>query len=159
MSSNASTSTGTRKRGFGSMDPDRQKQIARQGGKAAHARGSAHEFTSDEARQAGRKGGVAVSQNRQHMAEIGRRGGEARGVAHARRRAQQQTGGESTQTSSEDTSSSESPMPLESEQKIRVTGDVEGIAVEGEVDTRPQTTPPPGEATAEVDENRHRQAS
>ncbi|HVH35854.1 MAG TPA: KGG domain-containing protein, partial [Tahibacter sp.] len=51
-------------------------------GRAAHARGTAHEFTSEEAREAGRKGGEAVSQNRQHMAEIGRRGGEARGNAH-----------------------------------------------------------------------------
>ncbi|WXB00310.1 stress-induced protein [Pendulispora brunnea] len=67
------------------MDPERQRQIARQGGKAAHERGSAHEFTSDEARAAGRKGGVAVSQNRAHMAEIGRRGGEARGAGHRRR--------------------------------------------------------------------------
>jgi len=79
------TNPGTKKRGFGSMDPDRQRQIARQGGKAAHERGSAHEFTSDEARAAGRKGGVAVSQNRAHMAEIGRRGGEARGAGHRRR--------------------------------------------------------------------------
>jgi len=67
------------------MDPERQRQIARQGGKAAHERGSAHEFTSDEARAAGRKGGVAVSANRAHMAEIGRRGGEARGAGHRRR--------------------------------------------------------------------------
>ncbi|WP_394847577.1 KGG domain-containing protein [Pendulispora brunnea] len=79
------TNPATKKRGFGSMDPERQRQIARQGGKAAHERGSAHEFTSDEARAAGRKGGVAVSQNRAHMAEIGRRGGEARGAGHRRR--------------------------------------------------------------------------
>ena len=79
------TSPGPKKRGFGSMDPERQREIARQGGKAAHERGSAHEFTSDEARAAGRKGGVAVSQNRAHMAEIGRRGGEARGAGHRRR--------------------------------------------------------------------------
>lgn len=79
------TSPGPKKRGFGSMDPERQREIARQGGKAAHERGSAHEFTSEEARAAGRKGGVAVSQNRAHMAEIGRRGGEARGAGHRRR--------------------------------------------------------------------------
>ncbi len=75
-------SSGTSRRGFASMDEGRQRAIASEGGRAAHARGTAHEFTSDEAREAGRKGGEAVSQNRQHMAEIGRRGGEARGNAH-----------------------------------------------------------------------------
>lgn len=46
-------------RGFASMDPDRQREIASQGGKAAHEKGTAHEFTSEEAREAGRKGGQA----------------------------------------------------------------------------------------------------
>lgn len=66
-------------RGFASMDVDKQRKIASQGGRAAHQRGTAHEFTSEEARIAGRKGGEAVSQDREHMAEIGRKGGEARG--------------------------------------------------------------------------------
>lgn len=44
---------GTRNRGFASMDPARQREIASQGGKAAHAKGTAHEFTSEEARRAG----------------------------------------------------------------------------------------------------------
>ena len=48
-----STASGTRNRGFASMDPARQREIASQGGKAAHAKGTAHEFTSEEARQAG----------------------------------------------------------------------------------------------------------
>ncbi len=65
-------------RGFASMDPDRQKEIASRGGKAAHEKGTAHEFTPDEAREAGRKGGQKVSQNRDHMARIGRMGGQAR---------------------------------------------------------------------------------
>ena len=65
----------TRTRGFASMSTDKQKEIARKGGRAAHARGTAHEFTADEARAAGRKGGERVSQNRNHMAEIGRLGG------------------------------------------------------------------------------------
>ncbi|HEY1015256.1 MAG TPA: KGG domain-containing protein [Herpetosiphonaceae bacterium] len=64
------------KRGFASMDRQKQREIASKGGRAAHALGTAHEFTSDEARAAGRKGGEAVSRNRQHMAEIGRRGGQ-----------------------------------------------------------------------------------
>jgi general stress protein YciG len=65
------------KRGFASMDPDKQREIASKGGKAAHQSGRAHEFGSKEAAEAGRKGGEAVSENRQHMAEIGRKGGEA----------------------------------------------------------------------------------
>jgi general stress protein YciG len=60
------------------MDRDKQKEIASAGGKAAHAKGVAHEFDSREAREAGRKGGQKVSANREHMAEIGRRGAEAR---------------------------------------------------------------------------------
>lgn len=66
------------RRGYASMDGARQREIASGGGKAAHEKGTAHEFDSQEARAAGRKGGVAVSKNRQHMAEIGREGGEAR---------------------------------------------------------------------------------
>ncbi|MEX2177352.1 MAG: KGG domain-containing protein [Gemmatimonadaceae bacterium] len=66
-------------RGFASMDQEKQKEIASKGGRAAHAKGTAHEFDSGEARAAGRKGGMAVSRNREHMAAIGRRGGEARG--------------------------------------------------------------------------------
>ncbi|HEY0592288.1 MAG TPA: KGG domain-containing protein [Thermoanaerobaculia bacterium] len=73
----------TSSRGFASMDPEKQREIARKGGRAAHAKGTAHEFTSDEARSAGRKGGEAVSRNRAHMAEIGRRGGERRGAKRA----------------------------------------------------------------------------
>ena len=51
--SSQSTASGTRNRGFASMDPVRQREIASQGGKAAHAKGTAHEFTSEEARRAG----------------------------------------------------------------------------------------------------------
>ena len=69
----------TSKRGFASMDPGKQKEIASKGGRAAHAKGTAHEFTSDEARVAGRKGGEAVSRDRAHMSAIGREGGHSRG--------------------------------------------------------------------------------
>jgi general stress protein YciG len=69
---------GNAQRGFALMDPDRQREIARKGGKAAHEKGTAHQFTSDEARDAGRKGGQVVSQHREHMVEIGRSGGRAR---------------------------------------------------------------------------------
>ncbi|MCL6710975.1 KGG domain-containing protein [Pseudomonas sp. R2.Fl] len=67
-------------RGFAAMDPERQREIARKGGRAAHRSGNAHQFDSEEAREAGRKGGEAVSQDRTHMARIGARGGEARGA-------------------------------------------------------------------------------
>src|SRR5437868_3103643 len=67
----------TKNRGFASMDTHRQREIARKGGRAAHEKGKAHEFTPDEARAAGRKGGEKVSLNRRHMAEIGRRGGRS----------------------------------------------------------------------------------
>lgn len=70
----------TSKRGFASMDAAKQREIASKGGRAAHSKGTAHEFTSDEARVAGRKGGEAVSRDRAHMAAIGREGGHSRGA-------------------------------------------------------------------------------
>ena len=81
------------RRGFAAMDPSRQREIASKGGRAAHAKGTAHEWSADEAREAGRKGGVAVSKDRAHMAAIGREGGGARGAARRRRLEQQQTSG------------------------------------------------------------------
>src|ERR1051326_6297963 len=69
----------TSKRGFASMDPSKQREIASKGGRAAHAKGTTHEFTSDEARVAGRKGGEAVSRDRAHMSAIRREGGHSRG--------------------------------------------------------------------------------
>jgi hypothetical protein len=45
------------RRGFASMSPEKQREIASRGGKAAHRKGTAHQWTSDEARDAGRKGG------------------------------------------------------------------------------------------------------
>lgn len=50
-------------RGFASMDEDKQREIASKGGKAAHEKGTAHEFNSEEAREAGRKGGMARGGN------------------------------------------------------------------------------------------------
>lgn len=54
----------TAKRGFASMDDQKQREIASKGGKAAHLSGNAHEFTPEEAREAGRKGGQARNANR-----------------------------------------------------------------------------------------------
>jgi uncharacterized protein len=73
---------GKSERGFAAMDEEQRRRIASKGGRAAHERGTAHEFDSEEAAEAGRKGGEAVSRDRAHMAEIGRKGGHA---AHHRR--------------------------------------------------------------------------
>lgn len=59
------------------MEPEKQRKIASEGGRISHEKGTAHEFTAEEAREAGRKGGVTVSRNREHMARIGRKGGES----------------------------------------------------------------------------------
>jgi uncharacterized protein len=58
-------------RGFAAMDPEEQRDIASRGGKAAHEKGTAHQFNSDEAREAGAKGGKARQGNR------GNEGGES----------------------------------------------------------------------------------
>lgn len=78
MNDSSRPSTGTAapnrksERGFASMDPARQRAIASQGGKAAHQSGNAHEFTSEEAREAGRKGGHASHSNRRAAAAASR---------------------------------------------------------------------------------------
>ena len=72
-------------RGFASMDRAKQREIASKGGKAAHQKGTAHEWTSEEARDAGRKGGLA---------------------SHKRRREQMLTGSEGSQGSSDNSSES-----------------------------------------------------
>ena len=58
-------------RGFASMDRAKQREIASKGGKAAHQKGTAHEWTSEEAREAGRKGGMASHQRRKQGDEQG----------------------------------------------------------------------------------------
>ena len=50
-------------RGFAVMSPEKQKEIAKKGGKAAHQQGVAHKWTSQEAREAGKKGGRARGKN------------------------------------------------------------------------------------------------
>jgi general stress protein YciG len=58
-------------RGFASMDRAKQREIASKGGKAAHQKGTAHEWTSEEAREAGRKGGMASHRRKQEAREAG----------------------------------------------------------------------------------------
>ena len=81
-----STTTPTRRslRGFAAMDPQRQREIASRGGKAAHQKGTAHEFNSEEARRAGSKGGQAAHRkgtahefDSDEAREAGRKGGQA----------------------------------------------------------------------------------
>lgn len=62
---------GIEKRGFGSMDPKKQREIASKGGKAAHRKGVAHQWTSAEAQAAGRKGGRASNTARGRRSEYG----------------------------------------------------------------------------------------
>ncbi len=69
--------SGTSNRGFASMDPERQREIASEGGKAAHEKGTAHEFTSEEARRAG---------------QAGRPGRQPRRPRHGRRQRARQAG-------------------------------------------------------------------
>jgi general stress protein YciG len=90
--------TRARPRGFAAMDAAKQREIARKGGQAAHAKGTAHEFSPDEARAAGRKGGERVSANRSHMAEIGRLGGKS-SAGRRRQASQSDTGGQQQQPS------------------------------------------------------------
>jgi len=59
----------TQDRGFASMDREKQREIARKGGIAAHEKGTAHEWNPAEAREAGRKGGIARHQKRADTAE------------------------------------------------------------------------------------------
>lgn len=54
-------------RGFASMDRAKQRDIASKGGRAAHQKGTAHEWTSEEARDAGRKGGIASHRRRREI--------------------------------------------------------------------------------------------
>lgn len=73
-SNNQGNPGGKSNRGFASMDPQRQREIASEGGRAAHEKGTAHEFTSEEAREAGRKGGMARSANRRNAMNGGNGG-------------------------------------------------------------------------------------
>ena len=69
-------------RGFASMDRAKQREIASKGGKAAHQKGTAHEWTSEEARDAGRKGGIA-SHRRRREALAQHNTGSAAGTSDA----------------------------------------------------------------------------
>jgi general stress protein YciG len=59
------------------MDPNKQREIASKGGKAAHQKGTAHEWTSEEARTAGRKGGLASHRRRREQSSQSPESGES----------------------------------------------------------------------------------
>lgn len=65
-------------RGFAAMTPERHKEIASTGGKAAHRLGVAHKFTKEQASAAGKKGGRKIASIPGHMAALGRKGAKAR---------------------------------------------------------------------------------
>ena len=117
--------SGKSRRGFASMDPNRQREIASKGGKAAHQKGTAHEWTSDEARVAGRRGGEVVSRDRAHMAAIGREGGEARGASARAARAARLGGQESRGGMSAPGGNSSSRM---SDREVSLSGNRSGMA-------------------------------
>ncbi len=75
-SSLSSEKAQSRPRGFAAMSPERVRAISRLGGKAAHEKGVAHVFTREEAKVAGRKGGLAAQSLRAHPIDVA--GGEAR---------------------------------------------------------------------------------
>lgn len=70
-------------RGFASMDRAKQREIASKGGKAAHQKGTAHEWTSEEARDAGRKGGIASHRRRREAQNQPSTGNDTLGSAGA----------------------------------------------------------------------------
>lgn len=79
--SNLEKSERQKRKGFGSFTPEARRRAASKGGLAADRKGTRHSFTPEEAREAGRIGGASVSQDRDHMAKIGRLGGRAAGAA------------------------------------------------------------------------------
>jgi general stress protein YciG len=94
-----------KKRGFASMDSAKQREIASKGGKAAHEKGTAHQFTPDEARAAGRRGGQAAhfkgtahKFTSEEARAAGRKGGRS---------------GRSTSVTGPDTGSTPTPLPAE----------------------------------------------
>jgi general stress protein YciG len=132
---------GKSRRGFASMDPSRQREIASKGGRAAHAKGTAHEWSSDEARVAGRKGGEVVSRDRAHMAAIGREGGEARGANARAARSSRFSDSAGQGMAANESSRGGSPM-MDRELSLNVTREGMGDRTERSDERRPGATRP-----------------
>ena len=98
-------------RGFASMDRVKQREIASKGGKAAHQKGTAHEWTSEEARDAGRKGGIASHQRRrEHMGGPGNEADDTQSAVESMRNSSssESTRGSSSESMSRPSQSSSS---------------------------------------------------
>jgi uncharacterized protein len=87
--------SGTSNRGFASMDPERQREIASEGGKAAHEKGTAHEFTSEEARRAG-----SMSHGNRQSAQTSSRSSKQSGNKQGGGSADKESGGKGDKSSS-----------------------------------------------------------
>jgi uncharacterized protein len=76
------------KRGLASADKQTRDRVASEGGRAAHQKGTAHEFSPEEARMAGHKGGEATARThgKRFYKEIGKKGGEARSTVKGKQR-------------------------------------------------------------------------
>ena len=92
-------------RGFASMDRAKQREIASKGGKAAHQKGTAHEWTSEEARDAGRKGGIASHQRRREQTGVQSDDEQAVGMDRDSPSSSSSSMGSSSSSSSSNTSS------------------------------------------------------
>ncbi len=64
------TTQGKGWRGFATMSPEKQRELASLGGRAAHAKGTARQWTVEEAREAGRKGGKVTQQRAKQTADV-----------------------------------------------------------------------------------------
>lgn len=73
-------------KGFAALSADQRREMGRLGGRSAHVKGTAYQFTPEKAREVGIKGGIATSQDKEHMSAIGKIGGKAKGT-HAERKA------------------------------------------------------------------------
>ena len=91
----------SRGRGFAGMDPERQRQISSQGGKAAHQKGTAHEFDSNEAREAGRKGGMVSGGRRRAREQQSQQGHPSREPESSERESESEESSSSTETGSD----------------------------------------------------------
>ena len=142
---------GRSNRGFASMDRSKQREIASKGGRAAHEKGTAHEFDAGEARAAGRKGGVTVSKNREHMAAIGRRGGEARGANRAARLQSQMNGDTSNSPNGTQNSSSR----FQGDREVGIVNNTQPRSASGTQPPRPSGNSLGGESRNSAFEDRN----
>ena len=118
---NKQSGSGTSNRGFASMDPQRQREIASEGGKAAHQKGTAHEFTSEEARRAG-----SMSHGNRQSANASTGTGNKQGGAASKQGGQQSDSNQSDSKQSAKQSSKQSDAKSASKQSGSQSGSRSG---------------------------------